>query len=108
MVAGRIIPAIASTTATITGLACMQIYSILQNNLKLNNSFINLATGSVLTIDPLIKKNNLVWEKIEIRSPTTLKALIKDLKQKYNFKKVSKISTTVSSIIIENFDDENM
>lgn len=46
-IAGNIIPAIASTTAAVTGISCLQIYILLQtDNLRsFRNSDFNLGTG---------------------------------------------------------------
>ena len=89
-IAGNIIPAIASTTAGITGLACLQIYTLLKTtNLKFfRSSAFNLATSEFdlyipeetryITSSPKTEKypekravpeNFTVWDKLVIYGP---------------------------------------
>ena len=105
-IAGNIIPAIASTTAAITGIASLQIYTLLQtDNLNsFRNCNINLGAGLISLYIPEDKRyitdsfnneNNLVkkviprdftiWDKIDILGPNiTIKNIIDDFKEKYN------------------------
>ena len=104
-IAGNIIPAIASTTAAITGLCCLQIYTLLRtDNLDyFRNSAFNLATSQFdlfipeqkryITDSPktenniekkVIPKKYTVWDKMDIYGPNkTIKSLIDDFKNKY-------------------------
>ena len=105
-IAGNIIPAVASTTASITGMASLQIYTLLQtDNLNsFRNCNINLGVGLInlyipeekrLITDSMDNENNLVkkviprdftiWDKIDILGPKiTIKNIVDDFKDKYN------------------------
>ena len=104
-IAGNIIPAIASTTAAITGIACLQIYTLLQtDNLRLfRNSDLNLGIGlfdlyipeekryikdfknnNNIIIKKVIPREYTIWDKIDIIGPNkTVKNIIDDFKDKY-------------------------
>ena len=105
-IAGNIIPAIASTTAAITGLSCIQIYTLIQtDNIRLLRSgAFNLATSEYDLFIPeekryikdipktkttpeykVIPKEFTVWDKIDIHGPNfTIKDLVKYFKNKNN------------------------
>ena len=105
-IAGNIIPAIASTTAAITGITCLQIYTLLQtDNLRLfRNSDFNLGTGlfdlyipeekryvqDSINIENILEKKVIpreytVWDKIDIIGPNkTVRNIVDDFKDKYN------------------------
>ena len=104
-IAGNIIPAIASTTASITGFTCLQIYTLLQTDeLKsFKNSAFNLATSEFDLFTPeekryitdspktekslekkVIPKEYTVWDKLDIIGPNvTMKKFLDDFKNKY-------------------------
>ena len=105
-VAGNIIPAIASTTAAITGLSCIQLYaSIETDDIKLLRcGAFNLGTSEFDIFFPeekryiknkpkakdspeyiVIPKEYTCWDKIDIMGPNMIiKTLIDDFKNKYN------------------------
>lgn len=105
LIAGKIIPAIATTTAAITGLVGVQLYTLLQTNKIdfMRGSYINLAVNMfVLTepaekivmkdkeMDPImfgpvkaIPPNWSVWDKIEINGSMTFKQLIDFFMENY-------------------------
>ena len=101
-IAGKIIPAIATTSALVTGSICMELYKILQDNSNPNpnvdryfNSFYNLAIPIFTTMNPEPPKSHTSvvnkkewkwnpWDRIDIRNPTlTLAQLIKMFKDEY-------------------------
>ena len=105
-IAGNIIPAIASTTAAITGISCLQIYTLLQTDdlESFKNCDLNLATSHFDLYFPeekryikdFINDENIVenkvvpgeytvWDKIDILGPNkTIKELVDFFKTKYN------------------------
>ena len=105
-IAGNIIPAIASTTAAITGLSCLQIYTLLQtDDIKfLRSGAFNLATSEFDIFKPeekrfikdipkkkdspeykVIPKEYTVWDKIDLIGPNmTVKTLVYYFKNKYD------------------------
>jgi ubiquitin-activating enzyme E1 len=105
-IAGNIIPAIASTTAAVTGISCLQIYILLQtDNLRsFRNSDFNLGTGifdlyipeEKRFVDDYINNENILvkkaipgeytaWDKIDIIGPNkTVRNFVDDFKDKYN------------------------
>ena len=104
-IAGNIIPAIASTTSSITGLACLQIYTLLQSDERklFKNSAFNLATCEFdlytpeekryITDSPKTERNNEIkvipkeytcWDKLDIIGPNkTIKSFIDDFRKNY-------------------------
>ena len=105
-ISGNIVPAIASTTAAITGLASLQIYTLLQtdNIQNMKCSAINLGISDYDIFCPeetryitnkeknekskeikVIPCRHTVWDHIEIKGPgITIRELINLFKLKYN------------------------
>ena len=105
-IAGNIIPAIASTTAAIAGLSCLQIYTILltDNLNNFRNSNFNLATSIYdlsipeekrFIIDTpktetanetkVIPNKFTVWDKIDLYGPfLNVKNIVDTFKEKYD------------------------
>ena len=105
-IAGNIIPAIASSTAAITGLSCLQIYTLLQTDeLHLfRNCDFNLATSHFDLYIPegkryikdipktensfekkVISKPFTVWDKLDLYGPNmTIKHLVDYFKNEYD------------------------
>ena len=108
IIAGRIIPAMATTTATITGIACLQLYTLNQtNNINyFRNCYLNLAINRFIMTMPseqimntdqeyyedidgpvkAIPPNWTVWDKIIIKGSKTVEELIKYIETEYKVK----------------------
>jgi len=106
MIAGKIIPAIATTTAMVTGAVCLEIYKLLQTDdvEKFKNGFINLALPLWVFSEPLppVQKKSVEydpicagpvrakpegftsWDKVEIKGPCTLQELFDQIGEQYN------------------------
>ncbi|GLT71501.1 hypothetical protein SLA2020_435150 [Shorea laevis] len=91
-IAGRIIPAIATSTAMATGLVCLELYKVLDGGHKLEdyrNTFANLALPLFSMAEPVppkvIKHQNMnwtVWDRWIMKGNPTLRELIQWLKEK--------------------------
>ena len=105
-ISGKIIPTILTTTASIAGVASMQLYTLFQTTdrkffrncfLTLNNSFCFFSEPSepVKMVDSeysesargpvkAVPEGWNIWDVIEIKGPKTCGELIEDFKNKYN------------------------
>ena len=102
LIAGKIIPAVSSTTSAITGFASSHIYALFYNddiNLLKDIRF-NIATNSYFVLNPpevvgttdiqgkrglilSIPKNWTCWDHIEIQGPKTIRQFFEYVKDKY-------------------------
>ncbi|XP_057862947.2 ubiquitin-activating enzyme E1 2 isoform X1 [Cryptomeria japonica] len=85
IIAGKIIPAIATTTAMATGLVCLELYKLLSghNVEKYRNTFANLALPLFSMAEPVppkkIKHRNLswtLWDRWIIQQNLTIQELL--------------------------------
>lgn len=92
LIAGRIIPAIATTTAMATGLVCLELYKVLNGGHKVEdyrNTFANLALPLFSMAEPVppkvVKHKDLtwtVWDRWILKGNPTLRELLQWLSDK--------------------------
>jgi len=96
LIAGRIVPAIVTTTAAVSGLVIFELYKLLRKDIKLEhyrNSFFNLAINAFQITEPAPPTNytwkgekKSSWDSYKFREgDLTVKEFIAKLKEKYNF-----------------------
>ena len=93
VIAGKIIPAMITTTATVSGLVCAELYKLVQGHdtvEKFAESFINLALPSFVQSDPDEAKTYRIkdleytlWTKLEFDGDPTLGELIEYADEKW-------------------------
>ncbi|KAG0169689.1 SPS-sensor component ptr3 [Apophysomyces sp. BC1034] len=106
-IAGKIIPAIATTTALVTGLVCLELYKVIDGKTNLEeykNGFINLALPffgfSEPIAMPLMEYNGKkfsLWDRFDIEGDITLKEFI-DHFQNEETLEVTMVSSGVSML----------
>lgn len=111
-IAGRIIPAIATTTAAVAGLVMIELYKMIgDGNDPINipierfkNGFLNLALPFFAFSEPIAApkkqyngKTFTLWDRLEIQGPKTMKEAIEWIQQESGLE-VSMLSSGVSLI----------
>ncbi|KAI9323377.1 ubiquitin-activating emzyme E1 [Dichotomocladium elegans] len=106
-IAGKIIPAIATTTAIVTGLVCLELYKIIdgkQNLEDYKNGFVNLALPFFGFSEPISAPKSeynghtfTLWDRFDIEGDITLQEFI-DYFQNEHKLEVSMVSSGVSML----------
>ncbi|KAL4342992.1 hypothetical protein AHAS_Ahas11G0033800 [Arachis hypogaea] len=115
-IAGRIIPAIATSTAMATGLVCLELYKVLDGRHKVEdyrNTFANLALPLFSMAEPVPPKvmkhqdmNWTIWDRWVLNENPTLRELLHWLKAKgLNAYSISCGSSMLYNSIFNKFKD---
>ncbi|KAI9327506.1 hypothetical protein DFJ73DRAFT_766321 [Zopfochytrium polystomum] len=106
-IAGKIIPAIATTTALVTGLVCLELFKIIDGKSKIDdykNGFVNLALPFFGFSEPIpapkAKYNNkewTLWDRFEVTGNLTLQQLMDHFKKEHNLE-ITMLSSGVSML----------
>ena len=131
MIAGKIVPSLATTTAAITGIVCLQLYTLIQTNqIKyFKNCYLNLAVNRFLMTQPskkiehidkefdeelltpikAIPLNWTVWDKIIVNGSMTAKELIDYIKNKFNVDTflITSNGITISQTLLNSNNNNN-
>ncbi|KAJ2457551.1 E1 ubiquitin-activating protein, partial [Coemansia sp. RSA 2424] len=121
-IAGKIIPAIATTTSLVTGLVCLELYKIIgagsgDNTRKIDdykNGFVNLALPFFAFSEPIAPQKSKFgdkdvsdWDSIDFDKDITLQELIDFFADKYKLD-VGMVSSGVSMLFSPMFGKKKM
>lgn len=106
-IAGKIIPAMVTTTALITGLVCIEMLKLIQNKKleKYKNGFVNLALPLFAFSEPLAPPKKEItkewgwtlWDRFDVEGDITLQEFLDYFKNKHQLE-VTMISSGVSML----------
>ncbi|KAJ7283525.1 ubiquitin activating enzyme [Mycena rebaudengoi] len=106
-IAGKIIPAIATTTSLVTGLVCLELFKIIDGKTKLEeykNGFINLALPFFGFSEPIAAAKNkygttewTLWDRFEFKNDPTLEEMVAWFKTNHKLE-ITMVSQGVSML----------
>jgi len=106
-IAGKIIPAIATTTSLVTGLVCLELYKVIDGKNKLEdykNGFVNVALPFFGFSEPIatkkLKYGNVewtLWDRFEFKNDPTLRDIVNYFEKQHKLS-VSMVSQGVSML----------
>lgn len=107
IIAGKIIPAIATTTALVAGLVTLELYKLMWNNKKIEtfkNGFVNLALPFFGFSEPIqcpVATYNetkwTLWDRFEVEGEMTLQKFIDYFQEEHNLE-INMLSCGVSML----------
>ncbi|KDQ64663.1 hypothetical protein JAAARDRAFT_28301 [Jaapia argillacea MUCL 33604] len=106
-IAGKIIPAIATTTSLVTGLVCLELYKLIDGKSKLEdykNGFVNLALPFFGFSEPIEAKKYkynttewTLWDRFEFKEDPTLHQIVQWFRNEHQLE-VGMVSQGVSML----------
>ncbi|KAI0053041.1 ubiquitin activating enzyme [Auriscalpium vulgare] len=106
-IAGKIIPAIATTTSLVVGLVCLELYKVIDGKSKLEdykNGFVNLALPFFGFSEPVAAAKNkygttewTLWDRFEFVNDPTLQDIVDWFKKEHKLD-ISMVSQGVSML----------